>query len=85
MIMKSLEIAIYILFALTVFFAFGLIYISLILLLITFFLIDKVKKYDKKKAKKMNYIAIGILIFNIVIFFLSGVLTYLFINNLLVR
>jgi len=83
--MKSLEIAIYILFALTVFFAFGLIYISLILLLITFFLIDKVKKYDKKKAKKMNYIAIGILIFNIVIFFLSGVLTYLFINNLLVR
>lgn len=83
--MKGLEIAIYILFALAIFFAFGLIYISLILLLATFFLIDRVKKYDKKKAKKMNYIAIGILILNIAIFFLSGVLTYLFINNLLVR
>jgi len=80
--MKSLEIGIYVLFALAIFFAFGLIFVSLIFLLIAFFLIGKVKKYNKNLAKKLNYVAIGILIFNIIIFVLSGVLTFLFINEL---
>ena len=80
--MKSLEIGIYVLFALAIFFAFGLIFVSLIFLLIAFFLIGKVKKCNKNLAKKLNYVAIGILIFNIIIFVLSGVLTFLFINEL---
>jgi cbb3-type cytochrome oxidase subunit 3 len=83
--MKSLEIGIYVLFVFAIFFAFGLIYISLIFLLVTFYLIGKVKKYDKKLAKKLNYVAVGILVLNIVIFILSGILVSLFLNELLSR
>lgn len=81
--MRSLEIIIYVLFALAIFFAFGLIIFSLIILMINLFLIRKVKKYNKKLAKKLNYVAIGILVLNIVLFILSGILTYLFINELM--
>lgn len=83
--MKNIEIAIYILFALAIFFAFGLIYVSLVFLLVAFLLVGRMKKYDKKKAKKLNYIGIAILILNIILFVLSGILSFLFISSIFSR
>lgn len=79
--MKILEITVYLMLVLAILFAFVFIFASLAFVLIAFFLIGKVKKYNKKLAKKLNYVAIGILIFNIIILVLSGILVFLIING----
>jgi hypothetical protein len=81
--MKELEVIVYILFVLAIFFAFGMYLYSAIVLLIAFILIDKIKKYDKRKAKKLNYVGIGIVIFLVIMVLLMMALASIFLSGLL--
>lgn len=81
--MKNLEIATYVLLALDLVFTFLSILVSLILLIVTFYLISKVKKHDKNLAKKLNYVGIAILALDVIFLIAFVALGYLYVSNVI--
>lgn len=81
--MGKIEILVYILFAIAVFFIFGLTIPAIVVMVIAFSIIQwKIKKNDPVKAKKLNMIGIIILAIIAISYFLLGAIVSNFLYSL---
>lgn len=81
--MDKLEIMVYILFAISIFFAFGLTIPAIIILLIASLIVErKIKKYNPEKAKKLRMITIIVLVIIGILYILPGILTSIWLTGL---